>query len=698
MLYGIGLQFTFAICLWILLDLVRARGPRLQRLAFGLLAASCATWALGEMWVQASHSADALLYARRLLWLGAALVPPAWLLTAGTTAAAPWALRTPWKAALAAAPMLFCYSFLWFDPSGSFTSWTTPRPVHGPLFYVFLLLGWMQIAAGTFYFLQAATRLHRAFPLRVGAIALGSLLPAVGNWIHFLPAPLPVDLTPVLLGFGGLLIRLSVLDSGLASILPMGRSDVLEQVPTGVLIADLDGRVIDSNRAARELLSVEHADGLLLTELLARAKETPARSIEIDTTTLRHAFGDAGQVTILSDRTEAARLEQQLLQSQKLESLGLLAGGVAHDFNNLLTGILGNAHLALEALDSSHGARECLEGVIRASELAARLTGQMLAYSGRGRLDVRAVDLSREVRAIHALLQSSLSKNAQIVLELRDDLPATEADPAQVQQVILNLVINAGEAIGERSGFVRVSSGSSVLAPEELQGLVSGAGMKPGPHVWLEVRDSGCGMDAATVARMFDPFFSTKFTGRGLGLAAVLGIVRGHGAGLLVRSEEGQGTTIRVLFPAGEASAAAIAQAAARKQIEPQAGTVLVVDDEAVVREMARRTLEHAGHGVLLADGGRKAVELFRAHGAEIRLVLLDVTMPDASGPETFRELRRVDAEIPILLSSGYPEDDAVEKLAAAPLSGFLKKPYAPEELVARVRERIAGSGQRPPA
>jgi signal transduction histidine kinase/CheY-like chemotaxis protein len=689
MLYELGLQFTFAVCLWIALDLVRARGPRSQRVTFVLLAASCALWALGEMWVQGAKDGQSILLARRILWLGAAVLPAAWLLTAATAAGATWAERAPWRVAIGAVPMLLCYSLLWLDPSGSFTSWTTPRPVRGPFFPVFLVIGWTQIALGTGYFLQAAMRRHKAHSVRVVGIVTGATLPLVGNLIHLLPGSPPVDLTPVFLGLGGLLIRLSILDSGLASVLPMGCSDVLEQVPTGVLIANLDGRVIDSNRAARELLGIERVDGLALEAAIARVRELPARTIEVKTATLHRSFGDAGHVALLTDRTEAAQLERQLLQAQKLESLGLLAGGVAHDFNNLLTGILGNAHLALGELGSSHPARACLEDVIQASELAARLTGQMLAYSGRGRLDVRAVDLSREVRAIRALLQSSISKNVQLVVDLDDALPPVEADPAQVQQVILNLVINAAEAIGDRAGVVRIATGTSQLGAEELRGLVSGAGMQPGRHAWLEVRDTGCGMDAATLGRMFDPFFSTKFTGRGLGLAAVLGIARGHRAGLRVRSEEGHGTALRAYFPAGTG---AVADPAVRAAAQPQfgQGLVLVVDDESIVRETARRALERAGFRVLLADGGRKAVEIFRAQRGEVCLVLLDVTMPDASGLETFAELRGIDPGLPVLFSSGYTEEAAAAACAGDVLAQFVAKPYAPEELVRRVQEMIA--------
>ncbi len=692
MLYSVGLQFTFAVCLWTLLDLYRGRGARSQRAAFALLAASCAAWALGEMWLDAARGGGNILLARRLLYLGASILPSAWLLSAARAAGARWATRQPWRAGIGAVPMLLCYALLYVGPDGYFTLRTARPAVHGPLFLGFAAIAWTQIAIGTAYFLQAAVRRHRGGKARIAAIVAGSTLPLLGNLLHLLPQPPTGDFTPVFLGLGGLLIRLSILDSGLASVLPMGRDDVLEQVPTGVLIADLDGTVIDSNRAARALLGAERVEGEAIGSLLSRARGMPGRRIEIETAPLRRAFGNLGRVALLTDRTEAAQLEQQLMQRQKLESLGRLAGGVAHDFNNLLTGILGNAHLALSSVGEEHPASESLKEVIEASELAARLTAQMLAYSGRGQVDVREVDLSREVRAILALLRSSVPKNVQIVLGLRDDLPLVEADPAQVQQVVLNLVMNAAEAIGERQGSIRIASGAQRLGPDALVGMVSGAGMLPGLHAWLEVRDDGCGMDAATRDRMFDPFYSTRLPGRGLGLAAVLGIARAHGGGLRVESQEGRGTTMRLWLPAVAAALEKTPPAATARRLPSSSRLVLVVDDERVVRDVALRALQHAGFGVLAAESGRKAVEMFRARRDDVGLVVLDLTMPDAGGLETFAELRRLEPRLPILLSSGYTDEAVASVCQGDPLAAFLAKPYAPEDLLGCVRDMLPGA------
>jgi len=685
--YALGLQFTFGLCIWIGIDLMRARGSLSRRMPFLVLTGSCALWALGELLVQVSGGDGAILFSRRVLWLGAAVLPTAWMLTAAGSARARWAVERPGRAAIGLVPMLAIYSSLWWDPQGHFTAWTSPRPIHGPLFLVFWLVGWAQIAIGTSYFIEAAVRRHKASPLRLLAIVVGSSLPMLGNALHLLPWSAGVDWTPVFLGVGGLLIRLSVLDSGLAAVLPMSRGQVLEQVPTGVLIADLEGRVIDANGAARALLDQPDLEGRSAEALLADRLANPKRVVEVETAPLLGRLGEAGHVVLLTDRTEAARLEQQLLQSQKLESLGLLAGGVAHDFNNLLTGILGNAHLARSEL-APGTPRDCVGDVIQAAELAARLTGQMLAYSGRGHVDVKPLDLSREVRSIAALLQASVPKNVQLVLELRHDLPAIEADPAQMQQIVLNLVLNAAEAIGERAGTIRVASGASHVDEAEVSRLAPGSDVHAGVHAWVEVQDDGCGMDTDTVARMFDPFFSTKFAGRGLGLAAVLGIARAHRGGMRVRSEPGRGTTIRTYLPA--ATRALEAEPVPEPATSGRGtGLVLVVDDEPVVRETARRALERAGFEALVVEGGRKAVEAFRARGSEIRLVLLDLTMPDASGLETYRALRELDDKVPILLSSGFAEDATLSTTAQDPRSAFMAKPYAPDELVARVSALI---------
>jgi PAS domain S-box-containing protein len=407
----------------------------------------------------------------------------------------------------------------------------------------------------------------------------------------------------------------------------------------------------------------------------------------------RGAAGEPlGFLEINTDITERRRIEEQLRHTQKLESLGVLAGGVAHDFNNLLTGILGNASLALDTTTSNHPNRVLLEEVIRAAEHAADLTRQLLAYAGKGRFILRSIDLSELVREIAGLVQTSIPKKVQLRLQLEDKLPVVEADPGQMQQIVMNLVINGAEAIGPEGGTVLVRTGvQPVDAPYAATMADPGAleRLAPGDYVSLEVHDTGCGMTPETVARIFDPFFTTKFAGRGLGLSAVLGIVRSHKGALKVYSRPGQGTTFKVLFPAG-------AQASAAPPPQPALdltgqGTILIVDDEEIVRHTARHTLRRYGYETLTAADGAEAVEIYRSRPGGISAVLLDLTMPVMGGEETLRQLQRLDPAVRVLLTSGYNEVEAVQRFAGKGLAGFIQKPYTSADLARKMKEVLAG-------
>ena len=359
----------------------------------------------------------------------------------------------------------------------------------------------------------------------------------------------------------------------------------------------------------------------------------------------------------------------------------MLAGGVAHDFNNLLTGILGNASLAEEVLPAGHPAHSAIREVIEASERAAHLTRQMLAYAGKGRFVVERLDLSAAVREIANLVRSSIPRNVMLRLELTPELPPIEADAGQIQQLVMNLVINGAEAIGEGSaGTVLVATGVRQAGP----------GVADGNYVFLEVRDTGCGMDETTRARIFEPFFTTKFTGRGLGLSAVQGIVRGHNGELRVESAPGSGTTFQVFFPATAGQYAGIALQNVEDGLRGE-GLVLVVDDEDVVRRTARPMLERYGYAVLTAENGRDALELFSRRADEIRLVLLDLTMPEMGGEEAFRALRLIRPGALVLLSSGYNEAEAVRRFTNEAVAGFIQKPYTAARLAEKVRQILAG-------
>jgi len=382
---------------------------------------------------------------------------------------------------------------------------------------------------------------------------------------------------------------------------------------------------------------------------------------------------------------ERRRLDDKLQQAQKLESLGVLAGGIAHDFNNLLTGILGNADLALLELSPESPAREEIGQIRLASTRAADLTRQMLAYAGRGRFVSEILDLSKVVEEMLHLLESSICKQAALHCDLAPDLPAIEGDPGQIRQVVMNLITNASDALEEQPGLLSLRTGICELDGGDPLLLQEDAREGGGPHVFLEVSDTGCGMDAETRARMFDPFFTTKFPGRGLGLAAMLGIVRSHRGAVRVESEPGRGTTCRVLFPVAERATETDDTLAPDRAWRPGHGTVLVIDDEEQVRRLARRALRRAGFEVLTAADGDEGLAAFRKHGGEIVAVLLDRTMPRLGGVEVLRSLRALAPATPVLLSSGY-EWSALHGEGSAPRpDGFLQKPYTARELVEAV-------------
>ncbi len=397
---------------------------------------------------------------------------------------------------------------------------------------------------------------------------------------------------------------------------------------------------------------------------------------------------------VAHDVTQRLREEAEVQQARRVESLGVLAGGIAHDFNNLLTAILGNAELALAELPEGTGCRQLVGQIQTAGQLAAELTRQMLAYAGRGRLATQPVDLTTTVREMTQLLGASIPKKAELVLDLTAGLPAVEADPAQLRQIVMNLVINAAEAIGNREGRIDVRTMASSPADHFQPDLMLGRIEAGRESVCISITDLGDGIAPDTLAKIFDPFFTTKFTGRGLGLAAVLGIVLHHHGTIAVSSPPGAGTTFRVCFPASSsppAEAALPATAAPGGAAAPWrgSGTILLVDDEAPVRAMAARMLRALGFQALTAADGREAVAT-TARGPAPRAVLLDLTMPHMDGRETFHELRRLRPDLPVVLCSGYDVLESADRFTSMDFSGFLQKPYRLDDL-ARVLQRALG-------
>ncbi|HRW65885.1 MAG TPA: response regulator [Candidatus Competibacter sp.] len=392
------------------------------------------------------------------------------------------------------------------------------------------------------------------------------------------------------------------------------------------------------------------------------------------------------------------QLERQMQQTQKLESLGVLAGGIAHDFNNLLTIILGNTSLALDDLPPLSPAGESLLTIEKTSLRAAELCRQILAYSGKGRFVIDDIRLGNLVGDMFSLLQSSISKKATLNLNLKEPLPPLHGDPGQIRQVIMNLVTNASEAVGDRGGVITISTGLMQCSREYLCEPYLYENLAEGLYVWFEVSDTGTGMDQETQRRIFEPFFTTKFTGRGLGLSAVLGIVRGHKGALKVYSKPGKGTTVKVLFPA-----LAEGKFSAEQGVAPKAGTwnwkgagtILLVDDEESVRTLGTRMLERIGFKVLIAADGQEALDIYRKRRDEIALILLDLTMPQMDGEETLHELRRIDAKVRVVISSGYTEAEIAPQFAGKPLFGFLQKPYTLNALTQCLRDAM-GDGEIP--
>ncbi len=401
-----------------------------------------------------------------------------------------------------------------------------------------------------------------------------------------------------------------------------------------------------------------------------------------ETVTARLGEGDAQEFgRLLHDVTEARKLAEAALQAQKLESIGILAGGIAHDFNNLLTGILGNVTLAMEGLAPDDPARPPLEIAERSSLEAGALTSQLLAYAGSGAVTLTRFDLSKLISDVLPLIATLIPKTVRLDLSLPRDLPWIRASASEVRQIVMNLVINGAEAIGPEGGIVGVQTGRA-----KLDAIAGPTQEDQSGAVYLEVRDSGCGMDEETKCKIFDPFFTTKFVGRGLGLAAVSGIVRRLKGQLDVESAPGKGSKFRIVFPA------VLAEPRETKTPPKRdlrgTGVILVVDDDPLIRGLARAALERYGYSVLLAENGEAGVELFRKNSA-IAAVLLDLTMPVMGGVAAFGLMNAIRPEIPVIISTGYGEMGVSERFNGD-LGGVIAKPYTVTELAQKIADVLA--------
>ncbi len=404
--------------------------------------------------------------------------------------------------------------------------------------------------------------------------------------------------------------------------------------------------------------------------------------------------GRRGVVVDISARVQA---EEALRQSQKLESLGVLAGGIAHDFNNLLSTILGNAEMMTPFLSGEAApGRKHLDKIERTTRRLAELTRQMLAYSGRGQFTVAEVDLNAVITEMTELLAVSATKNVRVVYGLDPALPFMEADASQIRQVVLNLLTNAAEAIGEHGrGEVTIKTGTETLDAARAEELFAGQELEPGEYVRLEVADTGSGMSPETLSKIFDPFFTTKFAGRGLGLAALGGIVRRHRGGIRIFSQLGEGTVFTLLFPASHARLPVAVGNGAPETLDVRLGgtTVLVVDDEEALRLLVADALQMEGAIVLQATDGEDGIEQFNQHRQELGAVVLDLTMPKLSGEEVFRQIKAARPEVPVILCSGYTQEDVAKQFVGVKLDGFVEKPFTPSQLIEALRNALSEDG-----
>jgi PAS domain S-box-containing protein len=730
-----------AVCLW----LRRPPAP-LWPVVF-LCQIFALLWVVGDLWATTATTLPEKEIALTLLFTGAIPISVAWWTTARLYVAS-HGLRRPWMERR---------SVRWLPPAYVGAAWlfAVTNPWHGQLMTPVVggpnehhFGSWLiahvnyTIVVATFVLCVWATRRHASSDVsrRMAILAVATLAPLVTNLVHvYLRLGPRTDEVAIGLGIGSAAILYGIYRQRLFNPLPIALQEIMRRDPAGVLLLGQGGRLLYWNPAAERLLegialepdlpllpiledrlAEEHADegrGELWQTLGRIGGEQEPRTVRYDSggrerwlrlsvAPIPTRRGHLAAVCLrVEDVTDLQRVEEQrrelahrLRHLDKLQSLGVMAGGVAHDFNNLLTAIGGYAALSERRVQGDAALRENLQQIQEATDLASALTHQLLASAGRGRMEKEPVALSELAAETVRLVRGAIPPKVRLVTELAADLPRVDADPTQLRQVVMNLVTNAGEAIGDAGGSISVRSRAasaqrSDLRRERLEGLI-----EPGDYVVLEVADTGCGLDRETAQQVFDPFFTTKAGGRGLGLAVVFGIVRAHRGGISVHSDEGRGAIFRVWLPVSLREPEPVDERPKLPESAPWrgSGTILVVDDQKRIRRLAARILEDAGFRVLSAADGLEAIELIREHAGRVRLVLLDLTMPDMVGDEVLRALRAIDPDVRVLLSSGYDETDAMSRIPSSKVWGFVAKPYRPAELLARVREALGAETDAP--
>jgi PAS domain S-box-containing protein len=601
---------------------------------------------------------------------------------------------------------------------------------HGPFFWVHAAYTYLLFALGGGFLVVGVTRRPDWTAGRLVVLLLGMVVPVLGNaaYLTGLQPNWLTDLTPIYFAVSGLVAAWLLFRVRIFDVLPIARDRVLDCLSDAILVLDTHGRILDANRAARALLPAPspRVRGRPLADLFPELAPLPALRAgnSEDHTEIRLTRGDRetfwdvhvqpildedeklGVVIRLTDVTERKRteverraLEEKHRHTQKRESLGVMAGGIAHDFNNLLTVIIGNAELARAQVGPTSPAAPFLRDAVKAADWAASLTRQMLTYAGKVRFASERVSLTTLIGGIGNLLRSAVAPQANLEFDLLGDLPPLLGDATQLRQLVMNLVANASEALGGQPGSICVRTRLAEVRAEDLATAVFNAGVTAGPHLLLEVADTGAGMDPATLARIFEPFFTTKSTGRGLGLPVVLGVVRAHGGAIFVHSEVGAGTQFRIVLPPASEGLDVTPRPGGTLdlgQTSKLTGSVLVVDDEDHVRRVAEQFLRQDGFRVLTAVDGADALRTYQRFASEIDVVLLDMTMPALSGAAVYRRLRAMNPDLAIILTSGYDEEAVLQQCPASERSAFLQKPYRGEDLTAKVREMLGKMRQAP--
>jgi signal transduction histidine kinase len=549
MLYDLALLCAIGVGLWIMFDLLRGVSRSVELVQLLGFAATVSLWAGGELTIQLGHEASDFLFGRRMLYAGACFLPLFWLWIAARASGARWVQRAPWLLVLGAVPPALFYSCLYWDTRGRFVEWYVFEPVVGPWFWGYAVYGWGLVLAGTCYLIALAFRHGSARPLRAAAILAAASAPLLANVAHLFSGFAGHDLTPILLGVGCFLLRIAVIDSGLVSVLPGARPAVIEQLDSGVLVANLSGVVVDANPAAKRLLGVVHPVGQPLQSLLDRARWDTSRAIEVREFAVRGAIGEAGSCALLTDRTEARRAEQQMLVAQRFESLGILSAGIAHEVNNPLAFIRGNLgcleHLAKRL--SEAGVVDQLpeslrEAATEAQEMVADLCDGVDRISMLVR-ELKSFTHSEEHRESGEVCMCTVANRAASMAgvgiaagEIRrhfEPVPMVSGNEGKLVQVVLNLLVNAIQASEDEASI------DLDLAPER-------------DGVRLSVRDRGAGIPEEALAHLFDPFFTTKAPGEGSGLGLSLSyeLVLQHGGTLEAHNREGGGACFDLWLPA----------------------------------------------------------------------------------------------------------------------------------------------------